>query len=279
MKFSLILCTINRTKEIEKFLNSLIIQTYKNFEVLIVDQNSDYRVTNIIKNFQNLNIKYFRSEIGLSKARNKALENCVGKIVCFPDDDCFYPPNLLENINFFFENNMYDILMGKTIDENTGKIVAGKDIEKKQELTTYFTLGSSTTLFIKNIDINRFDENFGLGAKYNSEEENDLVFRLLKNNYKGFYNPEINFVYHPPSDLDYYDIKRVKNRSIGLGAFIAKHLFSFEGLFYFFKFNIFRPLLGSILFFIKLEHVKSKFYFFKWLGIWKGFFKYFEIEK
>lgn len=275
MKFSLILCTINRIKEVKKLLDSLVSQSYKNFEILIIDQNEDNRIVDLIKNFEALDIKYFKSKIGLSKARNIGLKNHTGEIVCFPDDDCSYPSILLENVKFFFENNNYNILMGKTIDKKTGEIVAGKNALRKQKLSTYFTLGSSTTLFIRNINNHSFDESFGLGAKYGSEEENELVFRLLKEGYKGFYNPDINFVYHPPSDLNFQDLERIQNRSIGLGAFIAKHLFTKEGVFNFFKFNLIRPLSASILFFFKTDFVKSKFYFNKWLGIWKGFFKYY----
>lgn len=280
MKFSLILCTLDRTEEVENFLLSLVNQTYKNFEVVIVDQNDDNRLQQTINHFQNsLNILYQTSALGLSLGRNKGLSVCTGDIVCFPDDDCMYPSELLENIKVFFLTHDYDILIGKTIDINTGKIVAGKNVSLSQVLYPNHILGSSTTLFIrsKNIKI-KFDERFGLGAIFNAEEENDLLFRLLKRGYKGYYAPDINYVYHPPSDLDFTNLERIYNRSIGLGAFIAKHLFSKEGLLYFIKYNIFRPLLGSFLYLLKLDMMKSKFYFFKFLGIWKGFIQYFRFK-
>lgn len=275
MKFSLILCTVNREKEVVAFLNSLLEQLYKDFEVLVVDQNDNNIIKNILEKYSSLKLIYLKSELGLSKARNIGLQKATGDIICFPDDDCIYPPMLLKNVKEFFEKNDYDILMGKTIDKETGKVVAGNDNLIEQKLSTFFTLGSSTTLFIKNNQKILFDEKFGLGSIYSSEEENELVFRLLKKGYRGYYNPNIDYVYHPPSDIDFSDLQRIKNRSIGLGAFIAKHLFSIEGLFYFFKYNIFRSLLGSFLFLIKLDFVKSRFYFFKWIGIWKGFFNYF----
>ncbi len=278
MKFSLILCTVNREKEVIHFLDSLVEQVYKNFEVLVVDQNNDNRIKFIIEKYTSLRLIYLKSELGLSKARNIGLKKAKGDIVCFPDDDCTYPSVLLSNVKNFFEKNDYDILMGKTIDLKTGKIVAGRNSLIEQRLSTFYTLGSSTTLFIRNNQKILFDERFGLGSIYGSEEENELIFRLLKNGFKGYYNPNIDYVYHPPSDLDFNDIKRVKIRSIGLGAFIAKYLFSIEGFFYFLKYNIFRTLLGSFFFLIKLDFVKSKFYFIKWIGIWKGFFKYFRSE-
>jgi glycosyltransferase involved in cell wall biosynthesis len=278
MKFSLIICTINRTKEVEKLLTSLMNQSYNNFEIIIVDQNKDDRVLKIIEKFSDLTIRYLTSEIGLSKARNIGLKSSIGNLVGFPDDDCPYPRKLLENIDNFFLSNNYDILMGKTINKKNNKIVAGKQAYLPSVLKPNNILGSSTTLFIKkdNIEI-LFDERFGLGAVFNAEEENDLVFRLLKSGISGYYNPDLNFVYHPPSDLDYSNTKRAIQRGIGLGAFIAKHIFTLEGIGYFFKYNLIRPLSGGILYFLKLNFLKSKFYFYKFLGIWKGFYLYFRV--
>lgn len=276
MRFSLILCTINRTNEVEEFLTSLEKQTFNNFEVIVVDQNKNNEVLNIVKKFElSLNIRHIFNEKGLSKSRNKGLCYAIGEIVCFPDDDCTYPDSLLENINSFFKENNYKLLMGKTIDPISKNIVAGKNILKSQELNCLNILGSSTTLFIEKKDIDiYFDERFGLGSIFNAEEENELIFRLLKNNYRGFYNPDINYVYHPPSDLDFSDFNRAKARAIGLGAFIAKHLFSKEGIIYFIKYNLFRPIIGSLLYTIKCNPIKSKYYFYRFLGVWIGFFKF-----
>jgi len=279
MKFSLILCTIHRTQEVEDFLNSLKNQTYNDYEVIIVDQNKDKRLNDIIALFYDLNIIHITSNPGLSKARNIGLKITNGDIVCFPDDDCTYPHDLLQNVFHFFNTNGYAILMGKTIDYHTKKVVAGKNVITPQKLKPSFILGSSTTLFIrKNKDIS-FDERFGIGGVFNAEEENDLLFRLLKKGYTGYYEPNINYVYHPPSDLNYTDIQRSKNRAIGLGAFIAKHLFSFEGIMYFIRYNMFRPILGSFIHLIKFDTIKSKFYFYRFLGIWIGFLKYFKVNK
>jgi len=276
MKTSLILCTINRTEEVLSFLLSLKKQTYTDFEVIIVDQNKDDRIQNILSDFHSLDIKYFKSEPGLSRARNIGLAQISGDIVGFPDDDCTYPTELLTNINNFFEKNDYAILMGKTIDKETEQIVAGSLSTKACDLSCSNIHGSSTTLFIRINKINdfTFDEKFGLGAKYHAEEENDLVLRLLKEGFKGYYSPQINFVYHPPSDLNYQDYPRIQARAIGLGAFIAKHIGSLCGIGYFFKYNIFRPFSASILYMLKFDKIRAKYYFYKFLGIWKGFFMY-----
>ncbi len=278
MKFSLILCTINRVKEVQELLQSLSTQTYKNFEVIIVDQNNDNRVQNILINFDSLNIKYIKSKKGLSVSRNVGLKYASGDIIGFPDDDCTYPPQLIKNITTYFSNTSCDLLLGKTINKNTGEIVAGKPSYLKKELTCFSFYGSSTTLFIslKNMEKNiiTFDESFGLGAKYNSGEEEDLVFRLLHAGYKGFYNPEINFVYHPPSDLNYQDYKRAEIRSFGLGAFIVKHFFTLCGFTYFLKYSLIQPSVKIIQACWKNNQILCKFHYFRMIGIWKGMITY-----
>ena len=278
MKFSLILCTINRANEVEEFLLSLNTQTYKNFEVIIVDQNKDKRLVNILDKFKDLKIKHITSDIGLSKARNTGLKYADGEVIGFPDDDCTYPSDLLENIYTFFSNTSYDFVLGKTIDKDTGEIVAGKPYFKEKELNCFNFLGSSTTLFIslKNISLNMilFDEDFGLGAKYNSGEEEDLVFRLLHKKYKGFYDPYINFVYHPPSDLNYQDFKRAEYRSLGLGAFVIKHIFTLCGFNYFIKYTLLQPSVKIAKSCIQRDKTLCTFHFYRLAGIWKGIFFY-----
>jgi Glycosyl transferase family 2. len=51
-KFSLITPTINRAKEIEIFLQSLENQTYRNFELIIIDQNIDISIDQIIEKYK-----------------------------------------------------------------------------------------------------------------------------------------------------------------------------------------------------------------------------------
>ena len=68
MKVSLIMPTINVTKELDLFLKSLTEQIYKNFELIIIDQNAGNEAFEIVKKYEDdFEIKYIKSEqAGLS---------------------------------------------------------------------------------------------------------------------------------------------------------------------------------------------------------------------
>ncbi|WP_372764334.1 glycosyltransferase family 2 protein, partial [Litorivivens sp.] len=118
LKYSLILATIGRSIEVERFLASLDRQTYRSFELIVVDQNDDDRVSSMLESYRdNFEIIYLKSKPGLSIARNRGLQEVSGDIVAFPDDDCWYPPNLLEAITQIFSRYDIDIVTGQSRDE------------------------------------------------------------------------------------------------------------------------------------------------------------------
>lgn len=277
--FSLILSTLNRFKEIEIFLYSLEKQTFDNYELIIIDQNNNHKIKHIVDNFSHLNIKLYKSDIGLSKGRNKGLQYANGSIVAFPDDDCFYDRDLLKNANdFFLKHPDYTLLTGKTIDFKTKEISAGKIINISCDMKCSKFGGSSTSLFINRENLNpnylHFDEKFGLGAFYKCEEENDLIATILNKGYKGRYEPDLITIFHPKKDADFENYTRAYNNGFGLGAFIAKHIFSICGFGYFLIYLFMRPPVGSFAYLIIFDLIKSKYYFKKWCGIWNGFICY-----
>src|SRR5215472_5711239 len=96
--FSLIIATLNRVDEIDHLLQSLEAQTFKDFEVMVVDQNPDDRLQSVLQSHPVLSFRHLRSAPGLSKARNVGLPHAKDDIIAFPDDDCWYPVQLLADI-------------------------------------------------------------------------------------------------------------------------------------------------------------------------------------
>jgi Glycosyltransferases involved in cell wall biogenesis len=94
---SLIVATKGRATPFQALLESLEAQTFRDFEVIIVDQNVDERAGAPERDGWRFPIKYLRTptESGLSRARNSGLPHASGDIVLFPDDDCWYPADAL----------------------------------------------------------------------------------------------------------------------------------------------------------------------------------------
>ena len=106
MRFSLVLGTVSRTWELERFLVSLNAQTYRDFELIVVDQNPDDRLVPLLAACADgFPTTHLRSERGLSRAKNVGIEAASGAVIGFPDDNCEFPPRLLEKVAAFFERH------------------------------------------------------------------------------------------------------------------------------------------------------------------------------
>ena len=126
MKFSLILATLGRDIEVEKFVLALMEQSYKEYELIIIDQNDDDRIKNIYRKYKNdLKIIYLHiNQKGLSHARNIGLAYATGDIIAFPDDDCWYDSRLLERVRDYLNSPEIDGLCGCPIDENYESLIS-----------------------------------------------------------------------------------------------------------------------------------------------------------
>lgn len=103
---SVIIPTYNCQQYIEKALESVINQTYSNWEIIIIDDGSTDQTKDIIKPYLNEKIKYiYQTNQGVSTARNHGLKIAQGKLISFLDADDFFLPNKLADQVPLFDNN------------------------------------------------------------------------------------------------------------------------------------------------------------------------------
>jgi len=277
MKFSLVLATIERRTEVGCFLQSLALQTYKDFEVIIVDQNRDDRLASIIDVYRKLfPIIYKKSERGLSCARNLGLNYISGDIVSFPDDDCEYLPTLLQNVvNIFMENPDLDGVTGKTVDK-TGMVSVGRFSGNKGKLglDKVWTQGVSITIFLKKSiveQIGTFDVNLGVGANtpWQSGEETDYLIRGIRLNASFQYNPQITVIHSNPIPIyNENSFKRALEYGQGMGYVLRKHKYET----YLCLYMLLRPLGGIIFSLVKGKIMKAKYHWYVLKGRYLGWF-------
>lgn len=95
---SVIMPTYNRGYIISLAIDSILNQTYRNFEFIIVDDFSSDDTENIISTYNDKRIKYIKldKKMGANYARNIGLKNAKGKYITFQDSDDYSMPNRLE---------------------------------------------------------------------------------------------------------------------------------------------------------------------------------------
>jgi glycosyltransferase involved in cell wall biosynthesis len=235
MKVSLILATVGRTHEIGRLLATLGEQVDQNFELIVVDQNSDERLRPYIDEARSLGIQVQhcrREEKNLSAARNFGMSKASGQIVAFPDDDCWYEADTIRGVrSALLDNSDWDALVVQWEEQVISRgnpITAGKLL-----LTDWrkFRGGdaSSISLFFRT-DMLRsmggFDERLGVGQWYGAGEETDLIIRLLTDNWTVTRWPGAK-VHHKYSDIDgertVGTCRSTIRRARGTGAIYAKH--------------------------------------------------------
>lgn len=100
MFYSIIIPLYNRPQEIKELLETLTHQTYRNFEVMVIEDGSVKDAADIVKSFSDkLNIRYFVKENeGQGFTRNYAFARARGDYFIIFDSDCLIPPDYLENV-------------------------------------------------------------------------------------------------------------------------------------------------------------------------------------
>ena len=106
---SVITPAYNCAEYIDECIESVLNQTYQNWEMLIVDDKSTDNTQSIVESYakKDHRIKLFNQEknAGTAAARNKALELSQGRFVAFLDSDDTWKPNKLERqLEFMLEN-------------------------------------------------------------------------------------------------------------------------------------------------------------------------------
>lgn len=99
----------NEENEIIDCIESMINQTYKHYEIFIVDDASSDNTPDILKNTfgknEKINIIYLDKNIGKKKALAKAMQKATGSIFAFTDSDSIWKNDSIEKIVTIFENN------------------------------------------------------------------------------------------------------------------------------------------------------------------------------
>jgi glycosyltransferase involved in cell wall biosynthesis len=102
---SVIIPTYNRSSFILEAVDSVFKQTFKDFELIVVDDGSIDGTAEVLNKYKDRFIYHFQDHQGVSSARNRGIQIARGKWVAFLDDDDLWLPEKLETqIDFFSKN-------------------------------------------------------------------------------------------------------------------------------------------------------------------------------
>jgi len=114
MKVSIITVCFNSDKTIEKTIQSVISQKYKNIEYIIIDGNSSDNTSKIISKYSEYISKYISEpDAGIYDAMNKGINCAEGDVVAILNSDDFYTDkNVISDVVELFTNQKVDIVYG-----------------------------------------------------------------------------------------------------------------------------------------------------------------------
>ena len=127
---SVIMSTYNDEKKVGKSIESILNQTYKNFEFLIVDDFSQDSTLDVLKHYEakDRRVKIFtnKQNIGLTKSLNKLIFHSKGEYIARQDSDDFSEKNRFKKqINFLIDNE-YDACGTRAKAIQSSKKIPGK---------------------------------------------------------------------------------------------------------------------------------------------------------
>jgi glycosyltransferase involved in cell wall biosynthesis len=114
VKISVIIPAYNAAKTILTTLNSLANQSFKNFEIIVVDDCSQDNTPHIIQSFPYKLIRLSKNH-GPAYCRNAGAGVATGEILAFTDSDCRVAPDWLQNIYERFTQNDIAAIMGRLV--------------------------------------------------------------------------------------------------------------------------------------------------------------------
>lgn len=197
-KVTIVIPVYNGEKYMKDAIDSAINQTYKNIEILVINDGSTDETESIAREYGN-KIRYIsKSNGGVSTVLNLALKEMKGEYFSWlSHDDRYYPEKIETEIDYLIDNNLLDkkVILYSDYDlmDEKSRVFskAIKDhnmLEKKEEYALLRGTVNGITLLIPKtafVECGNFDENLRCAQDY------ELWYRMMKKNYKYIHIPKI----------------------------------------------------------------------------------------
>lgn len=238
--FDLLIATIGRNEELDRLFTSLEGQSYKNFRILLADQNPQGYLDAMLARHSGLPItRTMLPPQGVSVARNVLLEQARADIIVFPDDDCWYAPDTLERVcKMFAAYPSCGALLG--VWTSSPDVYASGVSEGIVSQAGLFQLAGTCVQFYRRDAVTgiRFDPLLGpgTGLPYGCGEDTDyLLYAFARTEVRRYAKIR---VFHPSPKEIQPSPQKVAGYAAGRMYLLKKHGFSWL----FMLFNVLYPL-------------------------------------
>ncbi|MGI6360278.1 MAG: glycosyltransferase family 2 protein [Acholeplasmatales bacterium] len=199
---SVIIPTHNRSSFLVKSIDSVIAQTYKNIEIIVVSDGSTDDTDEIMKPFlKRSNIKYFINEKprGANYTRNVGIKKASGLFIAFLDDDDTWDITKIEKqMNLFLTNDKIGLVTSGFYitypEQNINKIYIPKPkLDSSKDILIKNVIGGTPGVIVKREHLMKsglFDENLSALQDY------DLWIRICQITFVGYINEPLVYVDH-----------------------------------------------------------------------------------
>jgi len=185
-KVSVLISTYNNSKFLKRSIQSILDQTYKNLEILILDDNSSDNSFAILKEIQesSSNLKIYKNSVnqGLTKSLNKLLSFADGEIISRHDtDDISLPTKIQRQVDLLQKKNL-DFCTSRAMVMNSNKKIPGYSFYLPNKILIKFKnpFIHGTLLIKKSI----LKETGGYNEKFIYAQDYELFNRLISFGYK-----------------------------------------------------------------------------------------------
>ncbi len=159
-KISIIMPNFNSEKYLKSTIRSVINQSFKQWELIIIDDNSNNRTKKILKSLKNkkIKIKFLKNNKGAAYCRNLAIKNSFGKYLAFIDsDDIWNKKKLSLQFNFMEKNDLLFTYTSYELIDIKEKSLGFVNPPKKFTFNSFIkntSIGTSTMMIKRSISKN-----------------------------------------------------------------------------------------------------------------------------
>lgn len=184
--FSIVIPVFNKEKFVEKTLKSVLVQTFTDFEIIMVNDGSTDESEAKILEFNDVRIQYYsKKNEGVAVARNFGIEKSISDYICFLDADDLWKPNFLETMHHFTSNLPEQKVFASAIEiETKNKCIKAKySIPKKSdfEIVDFFQASQKEcVLWTSSVCIHKsvFEKVGTFDTKIKHGEDTELWIRI-----------------------------------------------------------------------------------------------------